>query len=117
MIKIMEKKTVGIIAVVIAILGIVLGLYYFAYTDPGEEKAPAPAVSEKETAEPASEEALDEYEGKKPTGDADEIAAEIASQLETEEENFSAEEDESSASPIDQSGLDDFAQSYDEYEL
>lgn len=102
---------------IIAILGIALGWYMFVYprNDVGSNVATETLdMQNKETANPITP---GDYKSKETTGDVQGIVTEINAQLQTEQNNFIAEDSEASASLIDQSSLDDFGQSYDENEF
>lgn len=111
----MEKKLVAVLIVIFAIAGLALG--YFAFLKPKNDTAvPTVPGASKETDIAQKQETATPLELGESTGDVDEISSGIVSQLQAEENKFSAEDGEASVI-IDQSALNDFGQSYNENEF
>lgn len=111
----MEKKLVTVLIVIFAIVGLVLG--YFAFLKPKNDTAiPTVPGALKENGIAQKQETTALLELGESTGDVDKISSGIVSQLQAEENKFSAEDSEASVI-VDQSALDNFGQSYDPNEF
>ncbi len=111
----MEKKLIAALVILLAIAGMVLG--YFVFLKPkSDTTVPAVPSASKETGAVQKQETTAPTELEESTGDVDEISSNIISQLQAEENKFSAEDSEASVI-IDQSALNDFGQSYDPNEF
>lgn len=111
----MEKKLIAVLIVALAIAGLAVG--YFAFVKPKTDTAvPTTPGALKETGVAQKQETTAPVELGESTGDVDEISSGIVSQLQAEENKFSAEDSEANVI-IDQSALDNFGQSYNENEF
>ncbi len=110
----MEKKLIAVLIVLIAIAGMAVG--YFAFVKPKSDTAPVVPSAPRETGVTQKQETTAPVELGESTGDVDEISSGIISQLQAEENKFSAEDGEADII-IDQSALNDFGQSYNENEF
>lgn len=111
--KIMEKKLIAVLIIILAVAGLALG--YVVFVRPKNVVTPSAAtpIVQKETAEESIGVKTDLGES---TSDVDKISSSIISQLQAEENKFSAEDSEADVI-IDQSALNDFGQSYDPNEF
>jgi hypothetical protein len=112
-----SKKIITSLVIAVAVLGIILGVWIF-----GESKGnlsnmsdvvnPPRKTVQKSESQPAAKSNLPEA-----TGNAVSIAGGIASQMQTEEDKFSAEDNESASLGADGDTLNDLGQSYDSNEF
>lgn len=111
-----QKKIAAVVIVIIAVIGMLLGFRIFWQSKnnpvtPSLTESPVKSTASKNQ-EPENKTGLPET-----TGNAEDITGGIASQMVSEEEKFSGEDEEAQALSIDAETLNDFGQSYDENEF
>jgi hypothetical protein len=114
----MQKKIIAAVIIFIAAIGIVFGMLICL-----QRKNSAPADNfviqnkTKNVDTTKTETSQTNEITTKPTGSATSIADQVVSQLQTEEDNFSAEDADAKASAVNQEDLNNLGQSYDENEF
>ncbi len=112
----MTSKVTTVIIIAIAILGLVVGFWIFGKPKNSAKKMPASVSQIKTTDMQGEKENGIAIELPQATGNVDNIASGIFSQLQSEEDNFASEDSDANLG-IDQEAFNDLGQSYDENEF
>lgn len=111
------SKTKSVIILAIAVISLVLGFWIFWHSKSGTVDT-STTINPAKTATTKSDEAAEkEINLPKATGNIDDIASGVISQIQSEKDNFANEDSDAESVGINQLDLDDFGQSYDENEF